>query len=225
MRSVTKSSFFALIIACLSPFLAQASTYETNTGTANDQYTINSGQSVGQTITASSNHTATGITISVDATSDVKVHLTTESSNLPTATDLGVSNTTAVSNGDNLITIPCVTLTNGTKYGIWVEFISGSGTHWNTRGSNTYADGNLSVHVGSGSVVPDSTRTDDAIFTISGDDGACAGGGSSSSPATYIGTSTAILYNDWVLMNTVLIILVAFIPVALFMKPFKPRSK
>lgn len=162
---------FSLGIILLPFSFANAAAFESSAGAVGDSWT-SSTYSVGQTFTAISDHTVTSVDLDMGGSGNVILHFTTESGDLP-ATNLVSSASTAVSAGTVTFSLDCVALSNGVKYGFWID--NQSGTNSVISGVvSTYAGGTLSRREPSATnLVPNTTKTADSNFVIYGTTGDC----------------------------------------------------
>jgi len=148
-----------------------ATTYESFTPTTDDTYTINATNFLGQTFTATADHTITSLDIKFGAGSgNVDVHITNTNGTTPT-TDIVVVSNINVTGITNIPISGCYALTNGTKYGYWINYNTGSPT-LDAINAGGYTDGDFVV--GSSISPPNETRTRDGYFIIYGEAGGCS---------------------------------------------------
>ncbi len=179
MLTNMKKKLLILFLVLLIPIVAYAATFETYTTGYDNQRTL-SLNSVGQTITATSDHTITSIDIHTSgAAGVVNVHIVGTSAGVPVAPDLALATNISVPGSvgaDSTTNVtfsspPCVA--SGVVYAYWIEYVSGGPFADSDASSPTYTGGTM--YVGSGpSVVPASVRTgEDNLFTIYGDAQSC----------------------------------------------------
>jgi len=147
-----------------------ATTYESFTPTTDDTYTINATNFLGQTFTATSNHTVTSLDVKFGGGSgNVDVHIANTNGTTPT-TDIVVVSNVNVTGITNIPITGCYALTDGTKYSYWFDYNSGDPT-LDAINAGGYTDGDFVV--GSSVSPPNETRTRDGYFIIYGEAGGC----------------------------------------------------
>ncbi len=181
-----KILFTALVFILLGNiYQVHATAFESNTAAEGDQETMSGTNNGGQTFTASSDHTITSMDIYLTTpgtteTGTVKLHVTTASGDTSLGSDLYLSPTfTVTSPGANTVIIPCIALTNGTQYGFWLDWQSGSFHLSNTlSNAHPFAGGVALKSSPDGLVKPShpflNDGGEDQRFTVFGDSGSCA---------------------------------------------------
>jgi len=181
---MTFKTFIFLGLILLSPFYANATTYEGFQPTTDGESSVLSNQSIGQTFTAESTHTMTSLDFQSRISGLVNIKVSATTAGLPSGSVLASANN-VTANGLSTATLSsCLNLTNGVMYAWWAEYVSGT-VSVNDYAAGGYTGGTLLVGTGG---TPDETRTRDAYFVIYGDAGTCGGGGGGGTSP--LGTST-----------------------------------